>query len=45
MGRLIEKVKVNNTQGEIQIEHTGNIFFIQIVFMDGVTSILKVYIE
>lgn len=45
LGRLIEKVKVNNTQGEIQIEHTGNIFFIQIVFIDGITSILKVYIE
>ena len=44
-GRLIERIKVDNSQGKIQIEPTNNIFLIQVVFLDGTTTITKVYIE
>lgn len=44
-GKLTKTIKVDTTQGEFQIEPTGNIFFIQIVFMDGTTAITRVYIE
>jgi len=45
LGRLIETIKMDNTQGKIQIEPTSNIFIIQIVFIDGTIAITKVYIE
>ena len=44
-GRLIEKIKIDNTLGKIQFEPMGNIFIIQVVFIDGTTTITKVCIE
>jgi len=44
-GRLIERIKIDNSQGEIQIEPTNNIFLIQVVFLDGTTTHTKVYIN
>jgi len=45
LGRLIETIKMDNTQGKIRIEPTSNIFIIQIAFIDGTIAITKVYIE
>jgi len=45
LGRLIETIKMDNTQGKICIEPTSNIFIIQTAFIDGTIAITKVYIE